>query len=407
MDAKQLKALLQGNAVIRAALEEGDIRIIYKRKPTLSDDLLFGTWEVEVLLVDPEISPLVISALEKQGFEVTARGDKLHAEYTFPITPAQRRAMEQREQERKDAAREKKHQGEVDALQAAIAEIKEDFARKLQELQEEIELQGLLPNKPKQGPPGPAGRPGRDGKDAEAADIELQDLSDVSKIPAGNGQVLMWSEKALEWQPKHVTSSFTNISGGGGGGGGGIKPENPGPGGPEEDQNNGWLPKWWYESAEGHWMPRTGMQNIGSADMPVKELFVSSGSIIMDGHTVALGEKNGEQRLTYDDKVLAYETYTDDGEAVQPIGDAPRDGYSYVRYMGTWKRLVDALPDGVGGDGVDGGVWSELICGYSADGGDLNEGEAEPPHVKVDGGNLDTGEADDSAAGTWDGGKLN
>ena len=413
MDANQLKAKLQGNAIIRAALEAGDIRIIYKRKPSLSDDLLFGTWTVEVLLVDPEIRPLAVKALEDLGFDVSDQGSKLVCEYTFPITPAQRRAMEQKEQDRKDRAREKKHRDEFDGLQSAVAQLREEFASKLQELQEEIELQGLLPNKPKQGPPGPAGKDGRDGKDAEGADIQLQELADVSKIPAGNGQVLMWSDMAQEWQPKHVSSGIASISGGGGGGGGGVKPENPGPGGPEGGTNNGWLPKWWYESETGDWMPRTKAQNIGSADFPVQELFVSSGSIIMDGHTIALGDTSGGKRLTYDGNVLAYELFTDQGEPIEPIGDAPRDGYSYVRKDGKWVRLIDELlqlgfEPGEPLDGVDGGLWSELICGYKADGGDMNDGaDTDGVQATVDGGDMNTGSADDLADGIWDGGNLN
>lgn len=420
MDAKQLKAKLQGNAIIRAALETGDIRLIYKRQPSLSDDLLFGTWTVEVLLVDPDVQPLVVSALEREGFEVTAKGDKLLAEFTFPITPAERRAMEQQQQQRKDAAREKQHQGELNELHAAIDELKADFAVQLQQLQDEMYLQGLMPGRGKteKGERGAKGKDGRDGKDLEASEVELQDLADVSKIPPAQGQVLMWSELAQEWQPKRVASGITSISSGGGGGnsggggpdqGDGCCPENPGPGGPGDDLNTGWMPKWWYETAEGHWMPRTGMQNIGSADMPVKELFVSSGSIIMDGHTVALGEKNGEQRLTYDGKVLAYETYTDDGDAVQPIGDAPRDGYHYVRYMGTWVRLEDLLQQLGLTDTVDGGLWSEIVCSgtFKADAGNFQTGQADGVNETADGGNWSTGEIEDDWNQALDGGNLN
>lgn len=416
MDAKQLKARLQGNAIIRASLEQGDIRLIYKRTPTLSDDLLFGTWIVEVLLVDTQFPQLVVNALKDLGFDVERTGDKLVCEYTFPISPAERRAMEKKAQAKRDKARDKKYQDEISTLKAALDELRAAVTAQIDDLSEEIHIQGLLPGrgKPEQGPPGAAGKDGRDGKDLEATSVELQDLADVSKIPAGNGQVLVWSDLAQEWQPKHVASGITSISSGGGGSGGADfpPPENPGPGGPEGGTNNGWLPKWWYETAEGHWMPRTGMQNIGSAETPVKELFVSGGSIIMDGHTVALGEKNGEQRLTYDGNVLAYEFYTDDGDAIQPIGDAPRDGYSYVRKDGEWVRLIDELlllgfEPGEPLDGVDGGLWSELICSYKADGGDLNTGEAGEPHVTVDGGDLNTGTVDDSAAGTWDGGNLN
>lgn len=414
MDAKQLKAKLQGNAIIRAALEAGDIRLIYKRTPELSDDLLFGTWTVEVLLVDPDISQLVVNALKDLGFEVQNSGEKLLCEYTFAISPAERRAMEAKTQQRKEKAKEKKHSDEITTLQQQLDDLRSALTAQIENLSEEIELQGLLPGRGKaeKGPEGKKGKDGRDGKDLDATNVDLQDLNDVSKVPAGNGQVLVWSDLADEWQPKHVSSGFTSISGGGGGGGGGVQPENPGPGGPDGGTNNGWLAKWWYETDDGHWMPRTALQNIGSPETPVKEIFVSSGSIYFDEHVVDLQDAKGEKRLAYDGNVLAYEFYTEDGDAIQPIGDAPRDGYSYVRKDGAWVRLVDELlllgfEPGEPLDGVDGGLWSELICSYQADGGDMNTGEAEPPHVTVDGGDMNTGQADDEAAGTWDGGNLN
>lgn len=416
MDAKQLKAKLQGNAILRASLEQGDIRLIYKRTPTLSDDLLFGTWTVEVLLVDTQFPDLVINALTGMGFDVKKTGDKLLCEYTFPITPAERRAMEKKAQAKRDKARDQKHQDEISTLQAQLDELREAITAQIDDLSEEIQIQGLLPGRGKAdpGPPGAAGKDGRDGKDLDATSVDLQDLADVSKIPAGNGQVLVWSDLAQEWQPKHVASGITSISSGGGGSGADWPPpENPGPGGPDGGTNNGWLAKWWYETEEGHWMPRTALQNIGSPETPVKEIYVSSGSIYFDDHVVDLQDAKGETRLAYDGNVLAYEFYTEDGDAIQPIGDAPRDGFSYVRKDGQWVRLIDELlllgfQPGEPLDGVDGGLWSELICSYQADGGDISTGEEpDPPHVTVDGGDMNTGQADDSAAGIWDGGNLN
>lgn len=414
MDAKALKAKLQGNAIIRAALEQGDIRLIYKRTPELSDDLLFGTWTVEVLLVDPEVGPLVVGALEKLGFSVRPAGDKLICEFSFAITPAERRAMETKAAAKKEAEKERKHAGEIAALEARIEEMQANFTAQLEGLLEEVSLQGLLPGKGQQGEPGPkgaAGKDGRDGKDLDASEVELQDLADVSKIPPAQGQVLMWSELAQEWQPKRVASGITSISGGGGQSGGGIEPENPGPGGPNGDQNNGWLPKWWYETAEGHWMPRTAMQNIGSAETPVKEIYVSGGSIYFDEHVVDLTTRDGgtEVRLAYDGRILAYETYTDDGEAVEPFPDAPRDGYHYVRSDGEWIRLEDLLEQWGIADTVDGGLWSEIVCTgtFKTDAGNFDTGQADGVNEAADGGDWNTGAIDDDWNQELDGGNLN
>jgi len=425
MDAKALKAKLQGNAIIRAALEQGDIRLIYKRKPELSDDLLFGTWTVEVLLIDTDFPELIANALKQLGFEVKQLDDKLLATFLFPISAEDRRAMDQRQVERDIIAKDRKHAAEIAALEQKIDELQSRFTAQLDDLLEEVTLQGLLPGKSMRGEPGPPGKDGsdgRDGKDLEASEVELQDLSDVSKIPAANGQVLMWSDLAQEWQPKRVSSGIVSISGGGGGGskpGGGdgtvdpapieCCPENPGPGGPDGGTNSGWLPKWWYETSTGDWMPRTALQNIGSAAMPVQEIFVSGGSIYMDGHKVALGEKNGEQRLTYDGNVLAYEFYTDDGTAIEPFNDAPRDGYHYVRKDGEWVRLEDVLQEWGVTDVIDGGMWSQLICSdtWKVDAGDFNIGQADGVNEAADAGNWDTGEIDDDWNEKVDGGNLN
>lgn len=415
MDAKALKAKLQGNAIIRAALEQGDIRLIYKRTPELSDDLLFGTWTVEVLLIDTEFPQLITNALKQMGFEVKQLGDRLVAELTYPITPAERRGMERKAAARREAEKDKKHAGEIAALQARIDEMQANFTAQLDNLLEEVTVLGLLPGKSMRGEPGPKGadgKDGRDGKDLDATSVELQDLADVSKIPPSQGQVLVWSDLAQEWQPKRISSGITSISGGGGGGGDNhIGPENPGPGGPGGDINTGWLPKWWYETETGDWMPRTAMQNIGSAETPVKEIYVSGGSIYFDDHVVDLTTRpnSSEIRLAYDGRILAYETYSD-GEPVEPFPDAPRDGFHYVRKDGEWVRLEELLAEwGVIGDTVDGGQWSEIICNgsFKTDAGNFNTGQADGVNEAADGGDWNTGEIDDAWNQDLDGGNLN
>lgn len=414
-DIATIKRLIGSNPIISAAVASGDLKVVYRRKPVLDPDWLYVTWTVEFAILDSEVVPLLEAAIERLGGDVTKR-TPARIVTTFSLLLSSEEKRQLKEQQDQAAAEEKEQAaaGVIAELQQQISDLRASFEGQIQELREEAQLQSLVRRKPKEGPRGPAGPAGPAGRDLDATDVSIHDLADVSAMEPDNGQVLMWVELAQEYQPRRIPMSGSSISGGGGkGGGGGVQPENPGPGGPNGDINNGWLLKWWYETDEGHFMPRTAAQNIGSAEVPVKEIYVSGGSIYFDEHVVDLTTREGteEVRLAYDGRILAYETYSD-GEPVEPFPDAPRDGYHYVRKDGTWVRLEDLLAEwGVIGDTVDGGLWSEIDCSLvsvSLDGGDFNTGQVGMGiHVgPIGGGDFGTGTPDGLGDIAVDGGTL-
>ena len=414
-DISSVKKLVSSNPIIRAAIEAGDVKVVYRRKPVLDAEWLFCTWTVEFAILDAEVVPLLEAALDRIGGEIEKKtATRIITTFTLLLSSEEKKQL--RDEQAQSALEEKEQAaaGVIAELQREIRELRESFQAQLREIREEAQLQTLVRRKPVAGPAGPRGEAGPPGRDLDATDVSISDLADVSPVEPENGQVLMWVELAQEYQPRRIPASGVSISGGGGGkgGGGGVQPENPGPGGPGNDQNNGWLLKWWYETDQGHFMPRTAGQNIGSADVPVKEIFVSGGSIVMDGHVVDLMARDGsdEVRLAYDGRILAYETYSD-GEPVEPFADAPRDGYHYVRYMGTWVRLEELIPDHQWSDRVDGGLFSEIDCSLMdvfLDGGDFDTGQTQMGiHVgPMGGGDFNSGTPDGLGDIAADGGTL-
>ena len=415
-DISAIKRLIGSNPIISAAVGTGDLKVVYRRKPVLDPEWLYVTWTVEFAILDAEVVPLLEAAIERLGGEITKRTPaRIVTTFSLLLSSEEKRQLKEQQDQAAVEEKEQAAAGVIAELQQQIQDLRAAFTAQIQELREEAQLQSLVRRKPKEGPRGPAGPAGPAGRDLDATDVSIHDLADVSSMEPDNGQVLMWVELAQEYQPRRIPMSGSSISGGGGKGGG-VQPENPGPGGPGDDTNNGWLLKWWYETEQGHFMPRTAGQNIGSAEVPVKEIYVSGGSILMDGHVVDLQERTegsqaGEVRLAYDGRILAYETYTD-GEPVEPFPDAPRDGYHYVRKDGTWVRLEDLLAEwGVIGDTVDGGLWSEIDCSLvsvSLDGGDFNTGETSMGiHIgPIGGGDFDAGTPDGLGDVAVDGGTL-
>ena len=204
----QLQARIQGHPVLAAAISGGDLQVIYRDGPVVSADRLISTWTIELLLLDPEMGPLVVKALESLGFEL----DGKTATLSSPITPAERAAME--EADAQEAAANL--QAAADRKEALLLQTLEAMQEQINELREELEMMRLIRSKPAaDGAPGKAGRDGRDGRDIQATEVKLTELADVNAPAPESGLVLTWTGHAWEPQP---TQTITHIGGGGGGG---------------------------------------------------------------------------------------------------------------------------------------------------------------------------------------------
>ena len=378
LSVPQLKALVAGNAVLSAAVKAGDVQLVYPKKPTISEDRLYGVYTLEVLLVEKDEADLVEGALRRGGFEYKKTKQGWLASYSFALTPSDREKMEKADKAAKDQEQAVKLAKKDNEIQTALAELRTQVA----ELKEDSDLAGLL--KPKAGargpagPAGPPGPPGPPGSDAAVGDLELGDLKDVDDIAPEEGMVLMWAENI--WQPRFAPRSG---GGGGGGGAGGLKdaPEDgsiygrmngewiklsnigsdcgehdggaacdpeqlcsidggddscgqqlPCPidmGGAcnSDDSGSGNGLVHWYETSDGHFLPvQGGLQNIGSLTQPVQELYITGNTVFMDGVPLSINSTSG--RLEFDGNQLGY----GDGD----VTEAPQDGQEYVRKDGAW-----------------------------------------------------------------------
>lgn len=214
----QLKLRIQGNPVLRAALGDGSIQVVYKHPPVIDESGFFRTWTVVVLIVDDDAyNGLIIKSLQSLGFDCSRRGDQITATLDDPITASERQAMENEATEKREVAKTAAADRREDLLIATL----EAMQAKIDELEEKLELITLVKPKASKGPagaPGTPGTPGRDGRDIEATDTRLQDLQDVSDAIPKQGNVLMYQEKTDSWELRFPPQSGGGLGGGGGGG---------------------------------------------------------------------------------------------------------------------------------------------------------------------------------------------
>lgn len=205
----QLQARIQGHPVLAAAISGGDLQVIYRDGPVVSADRLISTWTIELLLLDPEMGPLVVSALESLGFELNGKSATLSS----PVTPSERAAME--EADALVVAADM--QAAADRKEALLLQTLEAMQEQINDLREELEMMRLIRSKPAtDGAPGRAGRDGLDGRDIQATQVKLTELADVNAPDPQSGLVLTWTGHAWEPQP---TQTITRIGGGGAAGG--------------------------------------------------------------------------------------------------------------------------------------------------------------------------------------------
>lgn len=331
----QLKSLIKGNAVLSAAEKAGDIKLVYPKKPAISEDRLYGVYTLEVLLVEKDEADLVEAALRRGGFEFKSSKNGWIASYSFPLTPKDREAMEKADKAAKEEQQAVKLAKKDSEIQAAIAELRQG----LQEVKEDQNLQGLL--KPKagaQGPAGPRGPAGPPGKDAQSQDFKLGDLSNVSDEEPREGFVLTYREGS--WQPKAPRV------GGGGGGGGGI------PDAPQDGKQ--------YVRKDGAWVEASEVDDActdgGDAcdHDPQTATVDGSDACLADpqatqldagyGCSPCLEEIEGGGTGTVEEAPQDGQIYgRKDGEWVLAIQEAPIDDKSYVRRNGEWEEAAETI----------------------------------------------------------------
>ncbi|QNJ25976.1 hypothetical protein SynSYN20_01649 [Synechococcus sp. SYN20] len=305
----QLKKKIQGNPVLKAAIGDGSIRIIYKEPPVIDEDRLFRTWTLEVLIVDDSTyNGLIQKSLETLGFDASRKGDKITAVLDEAITASERQEMEADDRQERKAAKVQADERRDDLLIKTL----EAMQAKIDALEEKIEFMSLVKAKGQAGPPGrqgPSGAAGRDGQDLLATDANLQDLNDVSDETPKQGQVVMYQEATDSWELR-----FPPMGGGGGGGGGAG-------GGQAKLQH-------WTETSEGHLVPNGEDQNLGSPTQPVREIYVTGNTVYMDNKPLSINEN---ERISFDGNQLGY----GDGD----VSEAPENSVAYVRRDGTWIPL--------------------------------------------------------------------
>jgi len=213
----QLKKLIQGSAILGALIADGSIQVVYKHPPKVDESLLFRTWSIEVLIVDDYFSDQVVRALQGLGFEVVSKRDRISATIDTAITDDEREAFREAEarekaakKEEKAAAKDRATSLQIDQLQGAV-----------DELREQVEYSSLIRPEGKAGPAGRPGRDGRDGRDIDATETKLTDLQDVGAGFPRQGQILMWQEISQSWEFRYPPQTPTSIGGGGGGSGSG------------------------------------------------------------------------------------------------------------------------------------------------------------------------------------------
>lgn len=340
----QLKSLVADNAVLSAAAKAGDVKLVYPKSATVSEDRLYGVWTLEILLVDPDETDLIEGALRRGGFEYLRTKTGWRASYSFALTPADRKRLEKEDREENDKIEAVKLQKKDSEIQTALAEIRAEIA----EVKEDADLAGIL--KPKvgsPGPQGPRGPMGLPGRDAEVQEAKLGDLADVSDENPRKGFVLTWDGE--RWVPK--VARIGGGSSGGSGGGAALTVQ-------QRNREN-------LASS-----PTNVIQNVSTISFDTdsgfvvedlgngtQEAFVKINSTFnpwhVDGQTTldATGEEPVEfvagsgititTDETADPKQIVFESTGTGGG----VPSAPQDGQSYVRKDGTWVVAADYSQD--------------------------------------------------------------
>lgn len=218
--ANPLRRLINGSAILSAAVSSGEIQVIYAQEPEIDAEKLYRTWTAEVFVSDPEDTSLIDQALKKLNVDTKkTRKGFIQVVYQQLITAAERTRLSNEEKKAADEVREAARLEKEAITASVIAELQQQ----INDLREELELLQLVKAKGSPGPkgdPGKQGPAGRDGKDLLATDASLADLQDVSDEEPTQGQVLTWDSISGLWEPKAPPMSGVSIGGGGGGGGG-------------------------------------------------------------------------------------------------------------------------------------------------------------------------------------------
>lgn len=312
----QVQQLIQGNALLRAAIREGSIQVIYREPPVISADRMGATWAVDVLILDPTISDLVAKAVARLGFEVRRNGDTLRCVREWALTDADRAEMAAADRANAQQQQQAEQTRTIAELQAQV-----------EALRDELQLLALLPARKgapgpagEPGEPGPAGRDGKDGRDLDATGARLSDLKDVSTEPPNQGWVLTWSDASDQWEPKPPRMGIASM----GGGAGGVSLlgdlENVAISAPTAGQLLSYDPlaeqwvntdappvglQFWHEDAQGNLIPNggNGTKSIGSRGKEVKEIWLTGGTCYLDGFPLSV---TNQGRITFDGNLLAY-----------------------------------------------------------------------------------------------------
>lgn len=412
----QLKKLIQGSAILGALISDGSIQVVYKAPPKVDEELLFRTWEVEILIVDADFADQARKALEQLGFETSATRDRITGSKDTPITSSEREEIRGAE---KQAAKQEKETKRVLKEQATDSSI-EELQQQIDDLKEDVDLMGLVRPKGQAGARGPAGAPGRDGRDGRdvvATNARLGDLQDVTSDEPRQGQIVMWQEASQSWELRYPPQSPQAVPAGGGGGGGngggnGGGGDNGGGGGialTVQQRNRETL------SAP----PTNAVTNVSAISFDTdsgfvvedlgngtQEAFIKLNSTFnpwhVDGEETldATGEepvefvagdgisirtdatKSPKQIIIEADGLIAMEDGDSEGGGGNGGGgggcedcveEAPLDGGYYVRHMGVWVKTDNFDPSA------------------PIDGGDLDSGVALNGPEIFDGGNFQTG----------------
>lgn len=276
----RIQALVGSSALLRTAIQEGSLQVVYRQPPTISADRLTVTWRVDVLLLDPALTDVAAGAMRRLGFTVTSSGELLRCVQDFLLSAADRAELDSEDRERQQQAAAAQQQAQQQATAATITELQEQ----IEALRDELELLRLKPGRAGRpgapGQPGPQGPPGPAGRDLLATAASLGDLQDVSDQPADQGQVLTWDQGMGQWEPKSPRMALASI-------GGAVGLQH------------------WRETESGDLLPLDGdkVQSLGSAEAQLKEVWVSGGTVYLDQRPL---EVNQQARLTWDGNVLAY-----------------------------------------------------------------------------------------------------
>lgn len=235
-----IQSKINRNGVLKAALDNGSIQIVYRQPGIVSADKLTVQWKLTVFILDLLIVDIVSKALDRLGFEVAQVGETLHAVGDFLLTTYERALVASEEKEAKIQQKEKEAKETVAQLRATESTVS-DLQSQIEALREELELLRLMPalrgRTGSKGAKGAKGDKGEPGKDLVATEAVLADLQDVSDLPPEPGQVLTWDQIDQQWTPKSARIALASIGGGGAGGsgGGGGSPLTVGTYGPQGD----------------------------------------------------------------------------------------------------------------------------------------------------------------------------